>query len=70
MVLKEIRKVLRVHGSIIMIDFPKGSIAEEIWYEKFYSPKEMALFLKKSRFKNINLEFLGGRELVYLTAEK
>ena len=70
MVLKETRKVLREHGYIIMIDFPKGSIAEDIWYEKFYSPKEMALFLKKSRFKNINLEFLGGKELVYLTAEK
>ena len=70
MVLREIRKVLKEHGSIIMIDFPKGSIAEDIWYEKFYSPKEMALLLKKARFKNVNIEFLGGKELVYLTAEK
>ncbi len=69
-VLKEIRKVLKKHGSIIMIDFPKGSIAEDIWYEKFYSPKGMALLLRKSCFRNVNLKFLGGKELVYLTAEK
>ncbi|KYK38120.1 MAG: hypothetical protein AYK18_08065 [Theionarchaea archaeon DG-70] len=70
MVLKEIRKVLKEQGEIIIIDFPKDSVAEDIWYEKYYTPKEMALLLKKSRFKNINLKFLGSQELVYLTAEK
>lgn len=69
-VLKEVRKVLKQHGKIIVIDFPKGSIAEDIWYEKLYSPRKMALLLRKSRFKNIKVEFLGGKELVYLTAEK
>lgn len=69
-VFTEVRKVLKQHGKIIVIDFPKGSIAEDIWYEKFYSPKKMALLLYKSRFKDIKLEFLGGKELVYLTAEK
>ncbi len=69
-VLKEIRKVLKQHGKIIVIDFPKDSIAEDIWYEEFYPPKKMALLLRKSRFKNVSLEFLGGKELVCLTAEK
>ncbi len=69
-VFTEVRKVLKQHGRIIVIDFPKGSIAEDIWYEKFYSPKKMALLLRKSHFKDIKLEFLGGKELVYLTAEK
>lgn len=69
-VLKEARKVLKRHGTIIVIDFPKNSIAEDIWYEEFYSPEKMASLLRKSRFRNVNLEFLGGKELVYLTAEK
>jgi len=69
-VLKEVRKVLKKEGKIIVIDFPKDSIAEDIWYEDFYRPRNMVSLLRKSRFKNINLEFLGGKELVYLTAEK
>jgi len=69
-VLKEIREVLKQHGKIIMIDFPKDSIAEDIWCEEYYPPKKMALLLRKSQFKNINLEFMGGKELVFATAEK
>jgi ubiquinone/menaquinone biosynthesis C-methylase UbiE len=69
-VLKEVRKVLKQNGEIILIDFPKDSIAEDKWYEKFYPPNKMALFLKKSHFKNVNIEFLGGKELVYLIGKK
>ncbi len=69
-VLREVRKILKQHGKIIVIDFPKNSIAEDIWYEEYYTPRKMVLMLRKSRFKKINLEFLGGKELVYLTAEK
>lgn len=66
-VLKEAKKILKRKGQIIVIDFPKGSVAEELYDEDYYISREMKSFLQKSGFKYVNIEFLIDKELVYLT---
>lgn len=66
-VLEEAKRVLKENGKIIIVDFPKGSIAEDIWDEKYYTPKEVETLLKKAGFKQIKIEFLTGQELVLAT---
>ena len=69
-VLEEAKKILKQKGKIIMIDFPKGSIADKLYDENFYTPSEMKSLLKKSGFKNVHIEFLTGKELAYLIGTK
>ena len=69
-VLKEIKRILNRNGKIIVIDFPKGSAAEELWGEEYYAHKKMEFYLKKCGFKRVNVEFFEGKELAYVTGEK
>jgi ubiquinone/menaquinone biosynthesis C-methylase UbiE len=66
-VLREVKKVLRNGGKVIVVDFPKGSIAQNIWGEKYYTPQEIENLFKEAGFNQLKIEFLAGQELVFVT---
>ncbi len=67
-VLRQVRKVLRRRGKIVLIDFPTGSIAEELYDEKYYSAQTMHSYLKHADFKNITVEYFNDHQLALFTA--
>ncbi|OPX17596.1 hypothetical protein BXT86_05620 [candidate division WOR-3 bacterium 4484_100] len=67
-VLKEVRAILKEKGKVIFVDFPEGSLAEQLWDEKYYSVKEMKTLFKRAGFKKIGHQLLARKQLVYLTA--
>lgn len=69
-VLSEVRKVLRPAGKMILIDFLKGSTAERLWSERYYTTREIKGMMKKAGFGTIRLSFPRERELVFVEASK
>ncbi len=47
-VLREVNKALKPDGKILIIDFIKGSTAEKLWFERYYTPKQIKSLLKKA----------------------
>ena len=67
-VLKEVRKILKPGGKILLVDFLKGSTAERLWSERYYTPTEMKSVMRRAGFGGIELEFPWDRELVFAIA--
>lgn len=57
-VLRELRRILKIGGKLLIVDFTKGGLAEEIWGERYYTPDEMESALRCSGFKKMKRSFL------------
>lgn len=69
-VLKEIRKSLKREGKILIVDFIKGSTAEKLWSERYYTPPQIKSLLKRAGFDKIETEFPEDKELVLILGMK
>ena len=57
-VLKELNRVLKHGGELIIVDFISGGEAERLWGERYYTVEEFKSMLKLSGFKQIEEDFL------------
>jgi ubiquinone/menaquinone biosynthesis C-methylase UbiE len=57
-VLKEIRRVLKTGGKVVIVDFIKGGDAERFWGERYYTPAEIKSMLDDTGFKEAKMSFL------------
>jgi len=57
-VLKEIERVLKTGGKVVIADFIKGGDAERLWGERYYTPTEIKSILKNAGFKEAKMSFL------------
>lgn len=69
-ILKEVNRALKPRGKIFIIDFIKGSTAERLWSERYYTPNQIKDLLKKSSFNDIETEFPEKKELVFIQGRK
>lgn len=57
-VLKEIERVLKTGGTVVIVDFVKGGCAERLWGERYYTPAEIGAMFKDAGFKQAKMSFL------------
>jgi len=57
-VLREIKRVLKTGGTVVIVDFVKGGHAERLWGEKYYTPTEIESMLKDAGLKEPKISFL------------
>jgi hypothetical protein len=69
-VLTPVRKALTQNGKMVLIDFPKGSIAEQLYDEDYYSNRMMQSFLKRAGFKKIKIEYFKQGQLTLFFASR
>lgn len=69
-VIKEVNKVLKPGGKILIIDFIKGSTAEKLWSERYYTPEQIKGLLKEAGFNELETEFPEAKELVFVQGIK
>lgn len=67
-VITQVRKALRQNGKMLLIDFPTGSVAEQLYDEKYYSTRMMQSFMKRAGFKKIAVEYFNDHQLALFTA--
>jgi len=51
--LKEANRILRPGGEILIVDFPRGSLAQRLWNEDDYDPNEVACTLQQGGFNEV-----------------
>jgi len=56
--LREIRRVLKTEGKVVIVDFVKGGDAERLWGERYYTSIEIKSMLKNTGFKEVKMSFL------------
>ena len=69
-VLKQIKEFLKRKGKILIVDFIKGSTAEKLWSERYYTPAQVKSLLKRAGFNKIETEFPEDKELVLIQGMK
>ena len=69
-VLQEAKRVLRPLGEILIIEFPRGSLAQRLWNEAYYSIGELANMLRKTGFWRPEVRLIVHHQLTWAKAFK
>ena len=64
-ILTEARRILRPGGELLIVDFPKNSLAQKLWNEKYYRMKEIKTILKKTEFKTIKAGLIEKKQILW-----
>lgn len=66
--LREIRRVLRPQGELVLIEFPKDSLARKLWDESYWTPAEMRSLLRHNGFDSVHVRLIERRQIIWATA--
>ncbi len=70
LVLREAFKVLRRGGVVVLADPVKGSIAEQLYQEEYYTAGQLVGFLRWAGFSEVDCTFLGNGNLAFVVGRK
>ncbi len=68
-VLREARRILRPDGLMLILDFPRGSLAQRLWNENYYSRHEVADMLKKTGFVSVRSRVIARGQIIWAQAQ-
>lgn len=64
-ILAEMHRVLRPGGELLVVDFPKDSLAQKLWNEKYYQPKEVGMLLTKAEFRDVKIRLVEQEQIIW-----
>ncbi|MFW6107484.1 MAG: class I SAM-dependent methyltransferase [bacterium] len=64
-VLREARRILRPGGEILVVDFPRRSLAQRLWDEDYYTTGEIANLLKRVGFVRVQARRIARKQLTW-----
>jgi ubiquinone/menaquinone biosynthesis C-methylase UbiE len=67
-VLQQACRVLRTAGKILVVEFPRGSLAQKLWNENYYSSEELRSLLRQHGFKDIRVRQTARGQILWVTA--
>jgi len=67
-ILAEVRRVLRPGGEVLVVDFPKDSLAQELWDEDYYRPDEIKEFLTEAGLTGIRVRLIERGQMIWARA--
>ena len=66
--LKEARRVLRKQGRILIVDFPRDSLAQRLWNEQYYTWPQVASMLRRCGFVEVQARTIFQDQLIWALA--
>ena len=67
-VLAETRRVLRSGGELLVVDFPKDSLAQKLWNEDYYHPDEVKHLLEETGFSEVRVRLIERGQVIWAQA--
>jgi len=65
--LPEANRILRPGGKIVIVDFPRGSLAQRLWNEDYYSMSEVGRMLRRAGFVEVRVKTIERRQIIWAT---
>jgi ubiquinone/menaquinone biosynthesis C-methylase UbiE len=65
-VLHETHRVLRPGGEVLVVEFPRNSLAQKLWNENYYTSKELTGSLRKAGFKDIRAKLIENKQILWI----
>jgi ubiquinone/menaquinone biosynthesis C-methylase UbiE len=66
-VLQQAHRVLKPAGKILVVEFPRNSLAQRLWNEKYYSKQELMTCLRKAGFEDIRARLLEHKQILWVS---
>ena len=64
-ILAEARRVLRPGGEVLIVDFPRGSLAQRLWNEDYYRPDEIKALLQEAGFEKVQVRLIEQEQVMW-----
>ncbi len=64
-ILREAHRVLRPGGEMFIVDFPRDSLAQQLWHERYYTIGEVKALLGKAHFQQVQGRLIEGGQILW-----
>jgi ubiquinone/menaquinone biosynthesis C-methylase UbiE len=64
-VLREVYRKIRPGGGILVVDFPRRSLADRLWHENYYSVSEIRNMLSRAGFQQVQARRIERNQLIW-----
>ncbi len=65
-ILGEAKRILRPGGEILIVEFPRDSLAQRLWGENYYSPEELAVMLDNAGYQETTVRLIERRQVIWV----
>jgi ubiquinone/menaquinone biosynthesis C-methylase UbiE len=70
LVLRQVHRLLKDQGRLLIVDFSKGSRAEQLWGERYFSPAQVKSMLTRANFGESCVSCPYGEDLLLFARAK
>jgi ubiquinone/menaquinone biosynthesis C-methylase UbiE len=65
-ILQEAHRALRPGGKVLVVEFPRNSLAQKLWNENYYTSKELVDSLRKAGFEDIRAKRIEHKQILWV----
>jgi len=69
-VLQEAHRVSRPGGKVLVVEFPRNSLAQKIWNENYYTSKELTNLLHNAGYQNIQAKRIENKQILWVNGHR